>query len=478
MTVSGILLAPLLMALFLLPRVYAIPALYLGAVLSDASMLNVGSRPLLVPWFVALLVITREAWTIVIGGARLRIDVLQRLAPMAAFVIACCLSLIIALAFFQTDVMVLPGSAGFDLKLTEWFHFVPENLNQLVYTGLIFVLVTVMANLAADLEREQLGLWIDRAMRWSCALATVAIVWHVASFTFGIWFWDDFFHSSIKSGAWEQGGFGDMAGRPSGSFSEPSELTYYGVMLLFYFFQQWRRRGAIGDQISLTVTIGLLLISTSTTAYILLAVFAVLAGADLVLGRPARRREGDVRRGATLRGRHIVSVLILAGVIASGSWLFGRNQSVIDTVYQDQIVGKSQSRSYSERSTADRMAWQIFFDTYGFGLGLGSHRPNSGLLTVVSGSGLLGTLAVIWFLLQNLSRPDPSTFDHDAEGDASKPVRWAVLGLLLAHLVSGPNIQSTLIWTSLALATAFHLKRDHAVPARARIGLVERGAAR
>lgn len=476
MTQSGIVLIPLFMTLLLLPRAWSIPALYIAAVFSDASIVN--GRPLLVPWFVTLLVIAREAWVIAIGGNRLRLDVLRRLTPLAVFVLACCLSLIVALAFFQNEVMVLPGSAGFDLRLAEPFHLVPENFNQLVYTGLIFVLVTMVANLAADLDRAGIARWVDLGMRWSCALATFAVVWHIASFTFGVWFPDQFFHSNIKAGAWAQGGFGDLTNRPSGSFAEPSELTYFYVMTLFYFFQKWRARGHTGDQIMLMISILVLLISTSTTAYMLMAVFACLAAADLAFAspaRPKRARHGDA--AFMLRGKHVVTVLVLLAAIAAGGWLLKRNQSIVEDVYQQQIVGKTQSRSYTERSTADNMAWRIFVDTYGVGIGLGSHRPNSGLLTVLGGSGLLGTLALAWLLMQNLARPDPITFARDGD-EESKPLRWAVLGLLLGHLISGPNVHSILLWTSLALTVAFHLEQGQPARRAARLVPAHQGGVR
>lgn len=468
MTLSGIILFPLFMALFVLPRAMAIPALYVGAVLSDAAIVNLGGRPLPVPWFVGLLVIARELWVIVVGRNRLRLDVLQRVLPLAAFAIVSCASLITALAFFQYDVVVLPGSAGFDLKLTEPFRLMPENLNQLVYTFLIVLLVAFVANLAADLDAPELSRWVDRGMRCSCALATTAVLWHIASFSAGVWFPDKFFHSSVKAGAWAQGGFGDLTNRPSGSFAEPSELTYFYAMALFYFFQKRRIHGRVGDQVFLVLSLAILAISTSTTAYLVIGVFGTLAVADAVLGRSARPAPVGPRQPFKLRGGHLVTVFVLIGAISIGAWFVERNRAIIQVIYEDQLVGKSQSRSYQERSTADRMAWQIFAETWGMGVGLGSHRPNSGLLTVVSGSGLLGFLAILWLGLANLRRPPDGAVDLAAQGDLSKPVRWAVFGLILVHLISGPNIQAVVLWTTMALAIGFQIDRRAADgPARA-----------
>jgi hypothetical protein len=46
MTQSGIILLPLILALLALPRIWAIPALYIGAVFADASIANVAGRPI------------------------------------------------------------------------------------------------------------------------------------------------------------------------------------------------------------------------------------------------------------------------------------------------------------------------------------------------------------------------------------------------------------------------------------------------
>jgi hypothetical protein len=85
-------------------------------------------------------------------------------------------------------------------------------------------------------------------------------------------------------------------------------------------------------------------------------------------------------------------------------------------------------------------------------------------MSVISGPGLLGILALLWFLARNLGRPGESALERSSDGDPSKPVRWATIGLLLTHAISGPNIQPVLLWTSLALSVAFHLHRGAKAP--------------
>ena len=459
MTSTGYLALPLCLLVLWLPRAWSIPAILIGAsVFADAAIANPAGRPIQIGWFVAVIVSARVFWSIAIGYKPLRVDVVGRLTPLAMFIFASVTSLLLALAFFQGKITVLPGSAGLDPGLEQPYRLTAENVNQLIYLGLIFAFVYAVAHLAAELDTAELSAWIDRAMRWSCGLALAVVVWHVGQSAWGIWFPGDFFHSSVHAGAWEQ----SIAGvqRPSGPFAEPSALGYFYTMYLFYFWQRWRESGRVVDQMYCLLSALTLVLSTSTTAYLLLTVFAVVALFDWSVHRWCGRR---ARSAATepprIHEAHLVSVLALLLLLVGGVWFVDRYRQTVDAVIEEQIRSKGQSMSYEVRANADRMAWQIFLDTYGMGAGLGSHRSNSGLLTLLAGTGLFGTFAFAW-LMAVVTRGPPVGI-NDIE--AGKALRWVVLGLLGCHLAAAPDLQSLPLWTCTALIIGMRLA-PRAVP--------------
>ena len=234
MTSTGYLLVPLMLLAILSRPGWVIVALFVSAIFADASIANPGGRSIPVGWFFALLVIGRVGCEIVLGRGRLRDDVLIRMLPLALFLVSCIVSLLSALVFFEGRVIVLPGSAGLQQVLAGPFQFQPENVNQLIYLGLIFGLVYATAHLSSSLPEREIPIWIDRAMRWSCSIASAVTLWHIASFTYDVTFPADFFHSDVSSKAWDQGLLDDLR-RPSGPFSRAinSRLFLQHVLVLF-----------------------------------------------------------------------------------------------------------------------------------------------------------------------------------------------------------------------------------------------------
>ncbi len=473
MTSTGYVVLPLCLWLLWLPRAWSIPAILIAAsVFADAAIANPAGRPIQIGWLVALLVSGRVFWSIGFGQSCLRLDVLRRLAPLAVFIFACVTSLLLALAFFQGTITVLPGSAGLNPLFEQPYRLTAENVNQLIYLGLIFAFVYAVTHLAAELGTADLTAWTDRAMRWSCGPAVVIVFWQVAQFSFGLWFPSDFFHSSVHAGAWEQG----IAGlpRPSGPFAEPSALGYFYTMYIFYFWQRWRQTGRLMDEFYFLLSAVTLVLSTSTTAYLLLAAFAALAVFDLVVDRWRAWRAGAAASAQPIRirGTHVVAGVAVLVILVGGLWLLDRYWETVAEVIEQQIWSKGESMSYEVRANADHMAWRIFLDTYGLGAGLGSHRSNSGLLTLLAGTGVLGTLAFAW-LMAGVTRVPPAG-TQDAE--AGKALRWAVLGLLACHAAAAPELQSLPLWTCTGLIIGMRLAA-RAVPRVRPAGAMAHGLA-
>lgn len=459
MTITGLVLLPLMLVVAMLPAGWLIAGLLVFPVFADASIANPGGRAVPVGWFFVLLLAGRLAIEMILGRTGLRMDILQRLVPLVLFIASCVLSLLVALGCFAGRVMVLPGSAGFVPWLAEPYRLMPENINQLAYLGLTLLLVYLSAHFASAMSEEERAIWIRRGMIASCGFASLVVAWHILSFSHGVWFPGDFFHSDVSSDAWDQG-MGEDSRRPSGPFAEPSNLAYFYAMYVFYFWASFRLTGAFADEIFLLISLAVMVISTSTTAYMVLAMFAPLAVIDRMTGGGATAAPAE-RREPTIGLRQLVPILVFVLAVWGLVQFLLQNNDIVHGVIEDQIVNKGSSDSYEFRSFANQMALRILFDTYGLGIGLGSHRPSSGLLSLLIGPGVLGTLLFGLFVASVLRAPATAELAR-----ASKAIRWAALGPLVSHLMTVPDFQSLSLWSPLALALAMHLSLPRAMRSR------------
>jgi hypothetical protein len=113
----------------------------------------------------------------------------------------------------------------------------------------------------------------------------------------------------------------------------------------------------------------------------------------------------------------------------------------VETVVNDK-VGTS---SYNERSGANTESYEIFLDTFGFGVGLGGSRASSFFAGLLSTTGIVGIL-LFAAAIAALIRRSASRVEY-------RPVVWALVALLINKVVSGPDLSdpSGVLWMSLGL---------------------------
>ena len=96
--------------------------------------------------------------------------------------------------------------------------------------------------------------------------------------------------------------------------------------------------------------------------------------------------------------RLVVIGVISIAIILSGAFVVADNWAAINIILKNVLFNKAESTSFQQRSFADYLALQIFTQTYGIGVGLGSHKANSLLLTLLSNTGVVGVVLFCWFL--------------------------------------------------------------------------------
>ena len=204
-----------------------------------------------------------------------------------------------------------------------------------------------------------------------------------------------------------------------GIFSEPAALAGSAIVTVAYGFSRaYRLRGArrIGLLVLVSVAIFLGFFSTSTTFFVAGIVMLAIVGVTFGLGLLARRMQ--LNSGIVIVG----CVLAIAAI-----WVLPAVGTLVGTALEDKFG----SASYSERSGSDSGSYQVFIDSWGFGVGLGSGRASSILPTLLSTSGLLGTLMFAVAIVGVGIRAVP--LQH------LRPVLWALVTLFVVKLIAGPD---------------------------------------
>lgn len=118
------------------------------------------------------------------------------------------------------------------------------------------------------------------------------------------------------------------------------------------------------------------------------------------------------------------------------------------------VSDKLGSLSYANRTAADQRGYEIFAQTWGLGVGLGSNRPSGLLAMLLSCVGLVGAVAFTALLLRTALR--------DVAVRTSLPLGIALLCLAVAQYASVPDLSFPPLW----LLMGFALREANAVGQR------------
>jgi hypothetical protein len=438
--ITGVLLIPLGLIIALLPWRFCLVGLMVFSMLSPSAVVNVGSFGLQPGYYLALLLISRSAFEIMTQHFTLNGFVMSRMRPLWWFVATVFAVLFIALCFFQGDVEVLPGTYGFKSGLTHPFRLARENFTQIAYLLTNMCLVYTIAHSGARQQSAKLLAAWDAAMVCGLCFAAAVCAWQFASFYAGVPFPADFFYSNAGySRADSQAMVGLL--RINGPFEEPSVLGYTFTGYLLYAWGRYRTHPTALTIAMIAASIVCLLLSASTTALMGIFLFICVVLFDIVSGRVTL-----LRKNITLSPGHVAILgLIFVGVTVGG-FAVAANWEAIQIILKTVLFNKADSTSFQERSFADYLALQIFTQTYGIGVGLGSHKANSLALTLLSNTGaiglvLFGAFVLGMFRLRDIYENVPASFVV-----AIRPFQLFLLGLLMVHVISNPNLSVLTLW--------------------------------
>jgi hypothetical protein len=216
-----------------------------------------------------------------------------------------------------------------------------------------------------------------------------------------------------------------------------------------------------GPLVKWSLCLGLLAatyMSTSSGGFVGLAAMAAVALAIMTFD------------AFTLRRRALLGLLLPLSLacIVLGLWIwwpdaFERPFAMIDAL----VFHKTASSSYIERSMWNRIAYQAFLGTHGFGAGMGSVRASSWIFAVLGNIGLPGALLLAGFMVQVLLAGRRGAAPEDAR--LMRATKLALIPNLLIASLSGTSVGYGLgvAWLlALSAAIAWPLKQSQPESAR------------
>jgi hypothetical protein len=223
---------------------------------------------------------------------------------------------------------------------------------------------------------------------------------------------------------------GELAGlqRISGTFPEASAFSGFTLPLFAFTLSLWLSnvKPAYSGALALA-SLAFLLFSTSTTAYVGLAIYLTCVGLILAWRGLAN---GRIPQMGPLMLVGLFGLVALCSVVLFEPELVHRVANFFDVT----VVNKLQSDSGISRSSWNHQAWLNFLETYGVGVGLGSARASSYPLVLLSNIGAVGTLLFLVFVFHVFRGVQPEPDLPAAE--TQRAARHAVLATLIGASVS------------------------------------------
>ena len=336
-----------------------------------------------------------------------------------------------------------------------------SNLGQAAY---LLVNVTLLWHVAQRRDAPEVARDAVAAFRIAGAIVVFFGLYQLASAWTGIPFPDDLLYSNEQFVMQHGTAILDMP-RICSTFTEPAGMAVFLLGFLAFGiaaptappvrFQHLRTAGRL---ILIALTVFILVMSTSSTAYIGLAGLTAWT-LFRVLVLPC----WTGRWSLTAIGFSVGAVAIVASAVMLDGTL---HDAIEKTVFE-----KNDSDSYSERSDADQFAYQLDGSTWGLGVGLGSNRASGFLPSLLSTIGIYGTATFALLIFQAL-RPLPVKAEIGGDDASAKAaLSMALLGIIGAKLISSPDFSTPSMWAALAgllaviSATETSAKEAHATTA-------------
>ncbi|TPL79599.1 hypothetical protein FJ950_27595 [Mesorhizobium sp. B2-3-14] len=248
--------------------------------------------------------------------------------------------------------------------------------------------------------------------------------------------------------------------RLAGAYSEASAFGGASLACLSFCYVYWRKTGSrLASWLSAAMLL-LLLLSTSSTAYVGLAALSLPVAFSLARSFLAGRVTAD---------EILIVALLTIGVCAVMA-IIVYDERILDPVIDlidSTIISKGSTDSGHERTYWNVKSLQSFADTSGLGVGFGSSRASSWPIAVVSQLGFVGSLmmaTLLGVLIRGLGGLRPYV-DRETDAVVSSVRACALAGIVAASISGGsadPGIVFFIALAVVASARALARRNRHA----------------
>ena len=322
-----------------------------------------------------------------------------------------------------------------------------SNLGQAIYLTINFMVVAWVA--VRPWQWASMEKMLNALHAASVAVILVSL-YQLVAFWFGLpsidWLFDNNLGGAQLTNLTLAG-----VGRISSTFSESSTMAaYLTSYVIFLFIIMRHRQLGIGGFILLVAGVICLLLSTSSTAYIVLAILALIFFVRLLVTIMIKAKLRNISLIESITAAASIGILIIVLYIALQT-------SYADAIYESTI-GKTDSSSYEARNSSNWHAFRIFAETWGLGVGLGSNRPSSFLAWLLSNVGAIGLILLFFAyirLMQGTKRYATMFRHQDRKTAILSALWWGFLTHVIAKLISQPDIAFPTFWVWTILIVAW-----------------------
>ena len=334
--------------------------------------------------------------------------------------------------FFAGTVTIVPVRAG---VLADTAALVPttQNISQFVYVSISVLGVFVFARLlrGAPMRQHALG-----ALLLGAALTALTGLLDLASQALPIGPALELFRTASYALLTDVEILDSK--RVVGLMPEASSFGSLALSFLaaLYFFRRAMPAGVLRRRVApglMALLLMLVWLSTSSAAYLGLALLGAAAAADWCWRLLATGQGSPLRRGLAMEfwlGAGALCALLL--VVLAAPQVLAPMREMVDMM----VLQKSSSSSFEERNMWTQVSWQALLATDGLGVGLGGTRASNFAVGLASNAGLMGAACYALFVLQTLMlRRAPAA---DPQGRALlSAIRWTYLPPFFASLTIG-----------------------------------------
>ncbi|MGA7158554.1 MAG: hypothetical protein WBY53_17035 [Acidobacteriaceae bacterium] len=425
-TLEGIIFIPLALYFFFWRPDFLFPLLIMSTMFQASSVVSTGTVGIQPYYCIVPLYIIRFL-PLRLGTKRYLRESDRSTRAWIAFALVSVISAF-TLPFFFSGILVFDPRSSIDenFLFPAPLHFQMENVVQSVFLILNVLMVVTSSREVRSTERAQ------RAFFWSAFFLTAFVIIQALFLWLGLPFPIKLFDNNPGYGVVNMIS-GSM--RPNGTFTEPSMAG--AVLAAFTAVFLWRYFARKSNIVRAGITLAACLLVASTSSLVaVLLVFVMLLIANPIFRFPWYIRVVRLKRFA---------IFFACLALASLSLLI----PAVRTLLLSQTLGKEGSHSAIVRLGADAFAFNLFKETYGIGVGLGSNRPSSLAAAILSQVGFLGFVLFVRAAWKTLS-------------PLRKEQRWigmAAVALLLSMALGVPDLSFPFLWILFSLAAqsrAFH----------------------